>query len=156
MNKTSKKDNQELEGFQTVGEVFSFSPLRGIIIKDFEYLDNKLSSLLPSSLVPYRWAIVAIVALVLLFLVTHFVFAHAPASPQVIVLQVPANSVQSASPSPSTVMATVPVQLAPQASSTNVPIKITDLSSLQKVGGFSKMFRELETSLFSELNDDFN
>ena len=72
----------------------------------------------------------------------------------VIMVQVPTNSIQSASPS--TVMATVPVQLAPQASTTNVPIKITDLSSIQKVGGFSKMFRELETSLFSELNDDFN
>ena len=164
MNKTSKKDKEE---FQSISEVFSFSPLKGIIVKDFNAIDTKLSSYFPPDLIAYRWYIVFALIIFSLFIIINLFFDTSKvSSPQLLLIQIP-SAQQPAIQQPaiqqpifqlpvlqSPISTTVPLNL--QNTSVPLPINITDiknLANLQKVGGFSNLFRELDRSLFSELND---
>ena len=151
-DKTSKKDEEE---FQSISENFSFSPLRGIIVKDFNAIDTKLATYFPPNLVQYRWAIVFGLIILGLFLITEIFFSapvHVPQQPQVIMVQVPAaQPTPFVQPQNTPIIVTVPSQAQSQ-----VPINVTDIKNIpgmQKIGGFSRLFKGFDRSLFSDLED---
>lgn len=179
MNKTSKKDEEEFHSFsdifQSIGKSFSFSPIKGVIVNDFNAVDSKLASYFPPNLVAYRWGIVFGLVIVCLFLIINIFFSDPVVqTPQLIMVQVPTGQVPTVqvpnvqappyqapsyqAPPSAPVIATVPLHLTN--ASSPVPINITDIKNLpsaQKVGGFSNLFREFEGSLFSDINDsEFN
>jgi len=118
---------------------------------DFNSVDAKVAKMFDEKNRPYRWAYIFVLAVLVLFLLTSFLYSQSVVESKAIIVQLPAPV-----PVPTTIQ--LPVISQPSTMPSTMPINITDIKNipeLKKLGGYNSLLNdlELETSLFSDLNE---